>query len=138
NNQSTRAIIGANIYPTDKEQIDIRESGLLYSLAGGSSKAASRRTPPIRKSVCLPLGANAVGAIGTAKRHRNAREPLPLIAADSWRSDERRREESESRMEREEEDEREKEKGFIITQVRRLLTAIADNRFPDESTIGSS
>ncbi|KYM78418.1 hypothetical protein ALC53_11073 [Atta colombica] len=33
NNQNTRVIIDANIYPTDKEQIDIREPGLLYSLS---------------------------------------------------------------------------------------------------------
>ncbi|KYN20765.1 hypothetical protein ALC57_06671 [Trachymyrmex cornetzi] len=44
NNQSTRAIIGANIYPTDKEQIDIREPGLLYS----QSSVDVQYTTPVR------------------------------------------------------------------------------------------
>ncbi|EGI61532.1 hypothetical protein G5I_10095 [Acromyrmex echinatior] len=44
NNQSIRAIIGANIYPTDKEQIDIREPGLLYSL----SSVDVQYTTPVR------------------------------------------------------------------------------------------
>ncbi|KYN05616.1 hypothetical protein ALC62_03409, partial [Cyphomyrmex costatus] len=47
NNQSTRAIIGANIYPTDKEQIDIREPGLLYSL----SSVDVQYTTPLRVRV---------------------------------------------------------------------------------------
>ncbi|KYN05617.1 hypothetical protein ALC62_03410 [Cyphomyrmex costatus] len=112
----------------------------IRDLAGGSSKAVSRRAPPIRKSVCsrrtVLSVANAAGAIGIRRRrHRNAREPLPLVAAATRvavRQERRRERRAKGGWERE------RGKGFIIVCTPASLTAIADNRFPDESTIGFS
>lgn len=123
---------GSKLHRIRISPADLQKRHLVGLLRSGNRRACRTRCSRVR-SQTLPARS------ARRRRHRNAREPLPpiaerLVAVGRAETRGERKDGARRKGMRE----RERETGFIIAEYAGSYPRIADNRFPDESTIGSS